>query len=282
MKKGTLILSLGALIIGLTAGRIYSSYKTASLAQYSIKDLMYNRRLVGDFDKTRPVPEEDLKKIVNAGLYAPSQNYRYPYRLTVLTRSKRGQRKLEKIVESWFSYTEHCDEWGSKMTQLPGAVLSAPINIFVSTEKDRDPLAKGYQGEWELSNRAIDRDAMLAIGAMILQAEQLGYKTRFTGVFDNPLALPERFHGGSDPDNIKTRYPLGILSLGYPVSKIKLLGFSLFQKGEMNIDLHCQGLPKPISRFAPIKYDKADNAITQVGPKTGPAVLPPRKLVKYF
>jgi len=218
----------------------------------SIYDLMKNRYTVRTF-KSQNLEKGHLDQILGAGLLAPSKNKLYPYRVIVLTNTRKG-RRLKKQLWSKYAICHHCSETGEPIEQRINSILTAPVNILFFL----DLKPEGYEKNRPLSeikDRLIlraTRDAMIVVTAMMLQAEQLGYGTAFTGVhqdmhkFKKLLETPE-----------ESRF-LVTLSLGYKEVPAKTIPKNYKSP---TIDFDCQENPQKNSRHTVLKYTRSKKGV---------------------
>ena len=224
--------------------------KVCNEQDYSIYDLMKNRYTVRTF-KPQNLEKGHLDQILGAGLLSPSKNSLFPYKIVVLTDSRKG-RRLKRQLWSKYTICHHCSETGDQIEQRINSILTAPVNIVFfldlkpETQEKQESLSK-------IKNRLIfraTRDAMISVTAMMLQAEQLGYGTAFTGV-------------NSDMDKFKKQLKiptentyLVTLSVGYKEAIDKTIPKN---PKILQIDFDCQGKTKQPSRFTVLKYSNKKN-----------------------
>ena len=216
----------------------------------SIYDLMKSRYTVRTF-KPQDLKKGHLDQILGAGLLAPSKNEIFPYRIIVLTNSRKGKRLKRKL---WSKHTicYHCSEAGDKIVeQRINSILTAPVNIvfFLDIKPEKIDREKDLS---KIKNRLIfraTRDAMISATAMMLQAEQLGYGTAFTGVNTSMNKFKKQL-----------KVPLGknlvTLSIGYRKEPSKTIPKDYKAP---KIDLDCQGQILPHNRYTVLKYSNKRN-----------------------
>ena len=216
----------------------------------SIHDLMTSRYTVRTF-KSQDLKEEHLDQILGAGLLAPSKNKLFPYRIIVLTNSRKGKRLKQKL---WSKYTicYHCSETGDKIEQRINSILTAPVNIVFFL----DIKPEAFEKEEDLSkirNRLIfraARDAMISATAMMLQAEQLGYGTAFTGANYSMNELKKQIEVPLENTYLVT------LSIGYREEPSKTIPKDYKYP---KIVLDCQGPALRFNRHTVLKYSNKRN-----------------------
>jgi nitroreductase len=118
--------------------------------------------------KPAPIPDGDLKKILEAGRLAPSAGNKQPWGFVVV-RDAEGKKKLAEAAR------------GQMWTADAGAYLA------IYGDASNSP---GPYGKW------VERDPMIAIESMILAAWSLGYGTCWIGAFEEDkvkalLGIPE-------------------------------------------------------------------------------------------
>jgi len=134
--------------------------------------------------ETRPVEEEKLLQILEAGRVAPTAVNFQPQRLLVV-REKTGLEKLKKAVN----------------------VFDAPLAIVVCADHDaawKRPLD---------GKKTVDIDASIVTDHMMLQATELGLGTVWICYFKTDVLRTEF----NIPDQVE---PINILAIGYPTGKI--------------------------------------------------------------
>lgn len=118
--------------------------------------------------KQGPVPDGDLKKILEAGRLAPSAGNKQPWGFIVVCDSERRKRLAE-----------------AARNQMWTADAGALLAVFADSVNSPGPYSK-----WT------ERDPMIAVESMILAAWSLGYGTCWIGAFEEDkvkrlLKIPE-------------------------------------------------------------------------------------------
>ncbi|MBC6415077.1 MAG: nitroreductase family protein [Bdellovibrionales bacterium] len=218
-----------------------SSFQGMPTQNKSVVELMESRYTVRTF-KTKDVKKEDLDQILRAGLLSPSKNRLFPYKIVVLTNSRRGK-KLKKKLWSKYAICYHCSETGEKMEQRINSIITAPVNIMFFLDLKPDVFDKNriYTSLIKRSTR----DAMIPATVMMLQAEQLGYGTAFTGVYNDKM---EEFKKELQI-NAENKY-LVTLSIGHREELTK----TNKKHKDLLIDFDCIGKPETNSRYIALKY----------------------------
>ncbi len=143
------------------------------------------RRSVRRF-KPDPVPDEDLEKILEAGIWAPSAGNLQPWEFIVV----RDARTRDALCDAAYG-----QEW----------VREAPVVIVVCANTMR---SAAYYGERGMTLYCI-QDTAAAIQNMLLAAYALGYGTCWIGAFSEEevrriLGIPEHIR------------PVALIPLGRP------------------------------------------------------------------
>ncbi len=150
-------------------------------------ELIKRRESIRSYDPTRPVPEDVLKKILDAGRIALSAANRQPWKFLLI--SSPGM--LEKVRASYSR------EW----------FHDAPHVLVVVGLKDQ-AWKRSFDGY-----NSVETDAAIAMTHMILAAENEGVGACWIANYD-PVVLREALHdflGTGD-----NREVFGITPLGYP------------------------------------------------------------------
>lgn len=135
----------------------------------------------------RPVDEETLNRILEAGRNAPTAHNNQPQRILVL-RSKEALALADGCARSHFD---------------------PPVMLVVSY----DP-ADAWVREEDGKNHG-EIDAAIATTQMMLQAADLGLGTTYVGMFD-----PEKLRAAF-PEELAGLVPIALLALGYPAENAR-------------------------------------------------------------
>ncbi len=195
----------------------------ASQTEKSLSEVIEQRRATPSFDGA-PIPDEDLKKILEAGLNMPSGYNLQPWRFVVV-RTREGLRKLRAAsynqakVEEASAVIVACgdkDGWRSDMEEMirMGRERGMTENY---AESARASIPE-YLGNHPNLTAWLNRHVMLAFSGMLLMAEALGYDTapmegfeadKVCQVLNLPISYevvallaighlkgPDKFHGG--------------------------------------------------------------------------------------
>ncbi len=139
----------------------------------SFWEVVKNRRSVRAF-KPDPIPDEDIRKIIDAARLAPTSGNQQPWKFLVISdRNKIDKLKTEKLKEAETYYKDSQMLSGEDLRkqlqqseqQLTTGYLSAPTYIVVLTDnKSQYPTYNHWDGP-------------LAAGYLMLAARALGYGT---------------------------------------------------------------------------------------------------------
>ncbi len=136
--------------------------------------VIYDRRSVRKF-KPDPVPEEHLKKILDAARMAPTSGNQQPWKFLVVQNKKRIEALkefcIEKSIERYKSSNmpskEDLEKRTERVKEYYGNYLSAPVYVVILT--DNNSQYPDYN-HW---------DGPLATANLMLAARALGYGTVF-------------------------------------------------------------------------------------------------------
>lgn len=177
----------------------------ANVMEKTLSQAIAERRATPSFDGS-PLPDEDLKKILEAGLHAPSGYNMQPWRFVVV-RSEEQKRRLRAAsfnqakVEEASAVIVACgdaDGWRNgdieEMLRL-GREGGMPEN-YADKAKDTIP---NYLSNHPNFPMWLNRHVMIAFTTMMLMAEVLGYDTAPMEGFEEErvrevLKLPLSYH----------------------------------------------------------------------------------------
>ena len=163
------------------------------------EELYKSRYSVRSFED-KMIPEEELKKIYNAGIYVPSAKNRQPLKVYVV-KSKEGIEKINRVSRCIFG--------------APLVLICCFDHTQVSIRKDGKKNA-GVQ------------DVSIAVTQMMLEAWNLGIGSCWINLFDEEK-LKEEF---GIPEHIE---PVCLLDLGYPSKDSTPLELHHIKKTEKEI-----------------------------------------------
>ncbi|MGP3667081.1 MAG: nitroreductase family protein [Candidatus Bathyarchaeota archaeon] len=151
-------------------------------------EAIFERRSIRKFTE-KDVSEEDLKKILEAGRWAPSAGNVQPWEVIVV----RSKELKEKLAEAALNQE---------------FVAEAPVVIVVCVDLKKAERAYGERGR----NLYCLQDSAAAIQNMLLAAYSLSLATCWVGAFHEEkvkriLGIPEDFR------------PVALIPLGYPAHK---------------------------------------------------------------
>jgi nitroreductase len=171
----------------------------------TLSQAIQERRATPSFDGT-PIPAEDLKQILDAGLHAPSGYNMQPWRFVVV-RDKTQKRKLRAAsynqakVEEAPVVIAACgdhDGWrnGDLEEMLKQAREGGMPESFAAAVQERVPALLANMPNKEVW---VTRQVMIAVTTMMLLAESLGYDTAPMEGFEEDkvrdvLRLPLSYH----------------------------------------------------------------------------------------
>jgi nitroreductase len=163
--------------------------------QMDVFDAIKARRSVRKFEQ-RPIPEEVLSRILEAGRLAPSASNRQPWHFVVVKDLERKKRLSE-------------GRYAHFLTETPVVVAGC--------------------GDAEKSPRWYAVDVTIALQQMVLAATELGVGTCWIGSFDeepvrNCLKVPENFR------------VVAMLAIGYPADKLDLAALLTKSKSRAAIE----------------------------------------------
>ena len=177
----------------------------ANLMEKMLSQAIAQRRATSSFDGT-PIPNEDLKKIIEAGLKAPSGYNMQPWRFIVV-RSAEQRKRLR-----WASFNQ------AKVEEAPVVIVACGDADGWRTGDLEEMLRMGCEGGMPenyaeqarqnipnyLSNHPnltawLNKQVMIAFSFMMLMAEALGYDTAPMEGFEQEkvrevLKLPLSYH----------------------------------------------------------------------------------------
>jgi nitroreductase len=130
-----------------------------------LEECIMNRRSVRSY-QGKPVPEEDIQKILKAGAMAPSSQNRQPVRFVIITNKEKISELSEKVKRALSSLGGKHAERGS--TEEDTIFYGAPLLILLVG--DREKRTSG--------------DCDLAAENMLLQARGLGLGSCYIGLMN--------------------------------------------------------------------------------------------------
>ncbi|MFZ4400645.1 MAG: nitroreductase family protein [Bacteroidales bacterium] len=148
----------------------------------NFQELIVNRRSIRKY-KTEAVSQEQIDKLLQAAMYAPSARNEQPWHFIVVT----DRNMLNKIMQS--------HPYANMLKDAPLAVVVCADDTIEKTE-----------GYWVQDCSAATQNILLAAKAMDLGSVWLGVYPREERI----LAISNLFNL---PDNI---HPLSIIAIGYP------------------------------------------------------------------
>jgi nitroreductase/ketosteroid isomerase-like protein len=174
-----------------------------SVEQESVFAALKGRRTVRKF-KPDPVPEEHLKKILDAARFAPTAGNEQPWTFLVV-RNREKLNRLARDALSWFaaSRSEQAASQGlppaeeARFREVIKNALGAPV--YVAVLVDAQAKYPAY----------IMTDGALAAGSLMIAARALGYGTGFFTTFF-PEEKMKAFFGIPDRYKLVCFTPIGV------------------------------------------------------------------------
>jgi nitroreductase len=146
-------------------------------------NLIRTRESVRSYDPTRPVPQEILEKILDAGRLAPSANNNQPWKFLLISSSAMLEKVKACYDRGWFKEAPH---------------------ILVVAGLRNQAWNRRYDGY-----NSVETDAAIAMMHIIMAAENEGVGTCWIAAY-NPVLLKEAINPGEN------QIIFGITPLGYP------------------------------------------------------------------
>ena len=233
----------------------------SSKDQKMIRELMFERFTVRDYDPKGTVKKEDLDLILEAGLLAPSQDFRNGWRVLVLGQSEKSMKIRKNIWSKHAAYGGHCDENGKPFIQVLNPLIASPVSLFfigkdntVLPGDEKKSIDSGIERK-----KIITRDAMIAATAMMLQAEQLGYDTSFLGNLNYGPELKRELFPGKELDEYRDSFRIVQLGIGKagPVRDLDELYSEENMKKAVKVNFECENpkgaIPSPDFKMVDLK-----------------------------
>ena len=154
----------------------------ASRPEKSLSEVLDQRRATPSFDG-KPIPDADLKKILEAGLKMPSGYNLQPWRFVVV-RTPEGLRRLRAAsynqakVEEASAVIVACgdkDGWRTDMEQM--IRMGREQGMTENYAEGASASIPQFLGNHPNLTAWLNRHVMLAFSGMLLMAEALGYDT---------------------------------------------------------------------------------------------------------
>lgn len=142
----------------------------------SVFDVIRHRRSVREFDGS-PVPEEDIRLILDMARYAPTAGNVQPWKFLII-KEKEHLKNLHAALNEWWRDTvkkrnlppEREKESLERGKQYIENIMTAPVFIFIFVDTSVYPELAIYDG-------------CLAVENLMLAARALGYGTVFSTTF---------------------------------------------------------------------------------------------------
>ena len=176
-------------------------------------DLIRTRRSVRDYDP-RPVEEENIRAVLEAGLLAPSAHDSRPWHFAVVSTSEGKERLLSGLAAPFRRDMEAAglppETVAERLARSQRIFRAAPVLIaaFAPVKLPDNPLdwTGGLEEVLEIQSGA------LACGQMLLAAHSLGLGMCW---FAAPLFCPDEVCAACGMDSARWR-PRCLLTMGYP------------------------------------------------------------------
>jgi nitroreductase len=173
-----------------------------------LAETILKRRMVRNFTDA-PVPDEDVCRILELALHAPSAGFSQGWSYVVIRDENR--RKEVGRFQDEESYTDRFGRFISKAPVLIVACISEQVYHRRYREPDKIK-PDGTEMDWPTPYWVFDIGAATMI--ILLAALDLGYAAAFTGTFDPEgmkkyLGIPDEYH------------PVGVISIGKPAQDVK-------------------------------------------------------------
>lgn len=161
----------------------------ASRPEKPLSEVIEQRRDTPSFDGT-PIPDADLKEILEAGLKMPSGFNLQPWRLVVV-RTPEVQRKLRAACFNQANVEEASvlivvcgdkDGWRSDMEEM--IRMGRESGMTENYAESARAIIPEFIGTHPNLSAWLNRHVMIAFTAMMLMAEALGYDTSSTEGYD--------------------------------------------------------------------------------------------------
>ena len=172
-----------------------------------LREVIEGRRTVRQYTDA-PVPDEDVRRILDAARYAPSSGNEQPWKFLIVRDRRRIDELRDTAVRATLDYcrtklgmsNEQVEEQRKTQTEYVAGCLSAPVLVAILVDKE---------AKWARYSR---HDGALAAANLMLAARALGYGTIYGTDGGPESAVREVFR-------IPDRYEFVILTpIGVPES----------------------------------------------------------------
>ena len=156
-----------------------------------------------NWDHSRPIPEEDIKKIVDVATTMPTKNNREYYELIVSTNPDFNRLCYEYSIDPRNEHFKDRKIHRNTQVNAPLVIIWKPASLEDLDNPFNDNFLKDYHISIGISS-----------GASVLTANQMGYKTGYCGCIEEN----ELFDTIEKNYNISTknRFNALIVGFGYP------------------------------------------------------------------
>ncbi len=167
------------------------------------EEAVRKRRMVRNFTD-ESVSDQDLKKILELALHAPSAGFSQGWAYVVV-RNENQRKQVGKVQGETEGYVQ--SGFGNFISKAPVDIIACTSEqVYHRRYQEKDKIKEdGTEIDWPTPYWFFDIGAASMI--MLLAAVDLGYSAVFTGVFDPQgmrklLSIPEEYH------------PVGVISIG--------------------------------------------------------------------
>ncbi len=136
----------------------------------SVFDLISSRRSIRKY-KADPIPEESLRKILQAGILAPSGNNRQTWKFYVVQGEKRAE-MIDRLKEGLDNRVKEGEDIAGAKHSFD-IMAEAPVTVFVFRPNRTAPWLAGSQRQ-HFSDVVDVQSVGACIQNMLLMAEELG------------------------------------------------------------------------------------------------------------
>ncbi len=171
-------------------------------------ETVLKRRMVRNFTDA-PVSDEDLRKILELALHAPSAGFSQGWSYVVV-RDEERRREVGRIQGE----EGYADRFGNFISKAPVNIVACTSDqVYHRRYQEPDKIKDdGTEIDWPTPYWFFDIGAAAMI--IMLAAVDLGYAAAFTGTFDPKgmkqyLGIPDEYH------------PVGVISIGKPAKDVK-------------------------------------------------------------
>jgi nitroreductase len=173
-----------------------------------LAEAILKRRMVRNFTDAS-VPDEDVCRILELALHAPSAGFSQGWSYIVV-RDENRRKEIGRFQEE----ESYADRFGRFISKPPVViVVCTSEQVYHRRYREPDKIKPdGTEMDWPTPYWFFDIGAAAMI--ILLAAVDLGYAAAFTGTFDPEgmkkcLGIPDEYH------------PVGVISIGHPAKDVK-------------------------------------------------------------